>query len=224
VPWSELSRIRLNSDARSQYTAIHFTETLMLAGLKPSIGTVGDALDNGLAEATIGRYKTECVRAGSPFRTRPIRTLADLEDITSTWVCWYNASRLMRRLGRRPPTEAEAEYYARPTSATAPGARRDELARCIGTGVPVSPPSPGRITEPVFRDAGTSLRPGRGDSVSACHLRFPYRALFCPDGPSRSGLDASRAASASGCCAHPPRLTADELSDELSAAYVQGSA
>ncbi|MGI9008017.1 MAG: IS3-like element ISMysp3 family transposase, partial [Streptosporangiaceae bacterium] len=37
----------------------------------------------------------------------------DLEDITSAWVHWYNTSRLMHRLGRRPPTEAESEYYAR---------------------------------------------------------------------------------------------------------------
>ena len=102
-----------HSDAGSQYTAIHFTETLTLAGLKPSIGTVGDALDNALAETTIGLYKTECIRDGSPFRTGPIRTLADLEDITCTWVCWYNESRLMHRLGRRPPTEAEAEHYTR---------------------------------------------------------------------------------------------------------------
>jgi putative transposase len=56
-----------HSDAGSQYTAIHFTEALMLAGLKPPIGTVGDALDNGLAETTIGLYKTECIRDGSPF-------------------------------------------------------------------------------------------------------------------------------------------------------------
>jgi hypothetical protein len=28
------------------------------------------------------------------------------------WVHWYNARRLMHRLGRRPPAEAEAEYYA----------------------------------------------------------------------------------------------------------------
>ncbi len=28
------------------------------------------------------------------------------------WVHWYNASRLMHRLRRRPPVEAEAEYYA----------------------------------------------------------------------------------------------------------------
>jgi putative transposase len=102
-----------HSDAGSQYTAIHYSETLMLEGLIPSIGTVGDALDNGLCETTIGLYKTECVRAGSPFRSRPIETLADLEDITAAWVAWYNGSRLMHRLGRRPPAEAEAEYYAR---------------------------------------------------------------------------------------------------------------
>ncbi len=85
----------------------------MLEGLIPSIGTVGDALDNGLCETTIGLYKTECVREGSPFRNGPIRTLADLENMTSAWVAWYNEHRLMHRLGRRPPTEAEAEYYAR---------------------------------------------------------------------------------------------------------------
>jgi putative transposase len=26
-------------------------------------------------------------------------------------VHWYNTGRLMHRLGRRPPAEAEAEYY-----------------------------------------------------------------------------------------------------------------
>ena len=102
-----------HSDAGSQYTAIHYSETLMLEGLIPSIGTVGDALDNGLCETTIGLYKTECVREGSPFRTGPIRTLTDLENSTSAWVAWYNERRLMHRLRRRPPAEAEAEYYAR---------------------------------------------------------------------------------------------------------------
>ena len=85
----------------------------MLAGLIPSVGTVADALDNALCETTIGLYKTECIRDGSPFRSGPIHTLADLEDITSAWVSWYNERRLMHRLGRIPPVEAEAEYYAR---------------------------------------------------------------------------------------------------------------
>jgi putative transposase len=101
-----------HSDAGSQYTALRFGETLLLEGLIPSIGSVGDALDNALAETTIGLYKTECVRDGSPFRTGPIATLADLEQVTSAWVHWYNTARLMHRLGRLPPAEAEAEYWA----------------------------------------------------------------------------------------------------------------
>lgn len=66
-----------------------------------------------LAETTIGLYKTECVRPGSPFRNGPIRTLADLEEATSAWAAWYNNERLMHRLGRKPPAEAEAQYWVR---------------------------------------------------------------------------------------------------------------
>jgi len=101
-----------HSDAGSQYTSIHFAETLMLEGLRPSIGTVGDAYDNALAETTIGLYKTECIRDDSPFRDGPLETAADVEKITSEWVHWYNTRRLMHRLGRRPPAEAETGYWA----------------------------------------------------------------------------------------------------------------
>ncbi|EUA50048.1 putative iSRs2 transposase [Mycobacterium xenopi 3993] len=68
-----------------------------------------------MAETTIGLYKTECVRAGSPFRTGPIRTLADLENITSAWVHWYNTARLMHRLGRR--------RQPKPRPSTTPGCK-----------------------------------------------------------------------------------------------------
>ncbi len=102
-----------HSDAGSQYTSVRFAQTLLLAGLTGSVGSVGDAYDNALAETTIGLYKTECTRSGSPFRNGPIRTLANLEEITSSWVHWYNTERLMHHLGRRPPAEAEAGYWAR---------------------------------------------------------------------------------------------------------------
>ena len=110
-----------HSDAGSQYTAVHFGQTLFLEGLTPSIGSGGDAYDNALAETTIGLYKTECIRAGSPFQRGPIRTLADREEITSAWVHWYNTRRLIHRLGRTPPAEAEAAYYA-PTNTATPAA------------------------------------------------------------------------------------------------------
>ena len=96
----------------TQYTALKFGETLYLEGLTPSIGTVGDAYDNALAETTIGLYKTECIRDGSPFHAGPLATLADVEHTTSAWIHWYNQQRLMHRLGRRPPAEAEADYHA----------------------------------------------------------------------------------------------------------------
>jgi putative transposase len=94
-----------------QYTSVRFTETLHLHGLSPSIGTVGDAYDNALAETTIGLYKTECIRDGSPFRRGPLTSLANLEAITADWVSWYNTTRLMHRLDRRPPAEAETDHY-----------------------------------------------------------------------------------------------------------------
>lgn len=105
-----------HSDAGSQYTSVRFGETLTLSGLTPSIGSVGDAFDNALAETTIGLYKTEAVRQDSPFRRGPLRRLSDVESLTAAWVHWYNTSRLMHRLGRIPPIEYEQAYYARDTA------------------------------------------------------------------------------------------------------------
>jgi len=100
-----------HSDAGSQYTSVRFGETLSLSGIQPSVGSVGDAYDNALAETTIGLYKNECIRGDSPFRSGPLNTLSDVEYITVDYVTWYNQQRLMHRLGRIPPAEAEAEYY-----------------------------------------------------------------------------------------------------------------
>jgi putative transposase len=100
-----------HSDAGSQYTSLRFGEQLVLNQLSCSIGSVGDAYDNALAETTIGLYKTECIRTDSPFRRGPLQTVADVEALTAAWVHWYNQQRLMHRLGRRPPSEAEAEYH-----------------------------------------------------------------------------------------------------------------
>jgi putative transposase len=63
-----------------QYTSIHFRETPFLERLVPSIGSVGDAYNNALAETAIGRFKTECYRIGSQCLPRQARTLAELKD------------------------------------------------------------------------------------------------------------------------------------------------
>jgi len=90
----------------------------MLAGLAGSIGTAGDAYDNALAETTIGLYKSECARDGSPFRDGPLATLGDVEKITSAWVHWYNNDRLMHRTGLRPPRRGRPAVLGRPAGIT----------------------------------------------------------------------------------------------------------
>ena len=102
-----------HSDAGSQYTSIRYTDTLTLEGLAASIGTVGDAYDNAAAETVMGLFKNEAIATGSPFRTGPLKTESDVEEITFDWVNWYNNHRLHSTLGNVPPEEFEQTYYAR---------------------------------------------------------------------------------------------------------------
>jgi len=104
-----------HSDAGSQYTSIRFTETLALQRLSASIGSVGDAYDNAVAESLIGLFKNEAIAAGSPFRTGPLRTVADVEAITMNYVDWYNNHRLHSLLELATPEEFETAYYAHNT-------------------------------------------------------------------------------------------------------------
>ena len=63
----------------AQYTSIAFTERLAAAGAAPSVGTVGDALDNALAESHIGLFKTELIRRRGPWKNVDDVELATLE-------------------------------------------------------------------------------------------------------------------------------------------------
>jgi putative transposase len=94
-----------HSDAGSQYTSFRFTQHLIDAGIDASIGTVGDALDNALAESTIGLYKTELINPRGPWHTKN-----EVDVATAAWVEWYNNRRLHWACGGRPPTEFETLY------------------------------------------------------------------------------------------------------------------
>lgn len=99
-----------HADAGSQYTAIRFTEHLDLEGIRPSIGSVGDAFDNALMECVIGLYKTECIRT-TVFHDGPYRNIGDVEYATAGWVDWYNNRRLHSSLGYLSPAEFEQAHY-----------------------------------------------------------------------------------------------------------------
>jgi putative transposase len=91
-----------HTDAGSQYTSTDYTQQLDDAKVLASVGSVGDAYDNAMAESFVDTYKTELI-ADRVWRTR-----AQLEIATIEWVGWYNHERLHESLGDIPPAEFEA--------------------------------------------------------------------------------------------------------------------
>jgi len=55
-----------HSNRGSQYVSIRYTERLNEAGIQPSVGSIGDAYDNSLAETINGLHKTEVIRKRGP--------------------------------------------------------------------------------------------------------------------------------------------------------------
>lgn len=107
----QASQLVHHSDAGSQYTSIRLTEHLEIEGIRPSIGSVGDAYDNALMETMNGLYKTECIRT-TVFHAGPCKALPDVEYATAGCLDWYNSRRLHSTLGYVPPAEHEAAHYA----------------------------------------------------------------------------------------------------------------
>jgi transposase InsO family protein len=103
----------VHSDRGSQYVSMRYTERLAEAGAAPSVGSVGDAYDNALAESVIGLYKTEVIRRRGPWRS-----FDDVEFATLEWVAWFNTQRLLEPLGYVPPAEYEATYHKTQTAHT----------------------------------------------------------------------------------------------------------
>ena len=101
-----------HSDAGSQFTSLRWGQHLADLGALPSIGSVGDAFDNALAESVNGAYKCELIRGPDQG---PWRSVEDVELATLSWVHWYNTERLHEYLDYVPPAEFEAAYAARGT-------------------------------------------------------------------------------------------------------------
>ena len=77
-----------------QYTSYEYTERLKRAGIAPSRGRTGTALDNAMAESVISTLKRELI---SRYRWP---TRLDLELALVTYIGWYNARRRHRSLKR----------------------------------------------------------------------------------------------------------------------------
>ena len=90
----------------AQYTSEDYIQQLDDARVLASVGTVGDAYDNALAESFVDSFKTELIA------DRVWRTHTQLELAVVEYVAWFNHVRLHSSLGNRPPAEHEQRYAA----------------------------------------------------------------------------------------------------------------
>jgi putative transposase len=97
-----------HSDRGSQYVSFDYTPTLVDHRVLQSVGSVGDAYDNALAESFVDSFKTELI-ADRVWQTRQQLELATVE-----YIGWFNHDRLHSALGYLTPVEHEARWRTQP--------------------------------------------------------------------------------------------------------------
>jgi transposase InsO family protein len=147
-----------HADHGSQYTSIKLTTRLLKAGIRASMGTVGDSYDNALAENFWSVLKTECVRR-TAFATRADAEIALFEYIDG----FYNTRRIQKNLGWRSPDEYEAAWHAehqdQPVRRGQPPAPPADRSRGPARDHPAPPNRPGHTANQVSPNRRTASAP-----------------------------------------------------------------
>lgn len=92
-----------HSDQGTQYTSIQYGQRLRHAGIRPSMGSVGDAYDNAMCESFFATLECELLDRMS------LRTKDQARRETFSFIeGWYNPRRRHSALGYRSPEEFEA--------------------------------------------------------------------------------------------------------------------
>jgi putative transposase len=93
-----------HSDQGSQYTSLAFGKRCQEAGVRPSMGSVGDAYDNAMCESFFATLECELLDRRR-FASQAEARMACFSFIEG----WYNPVRLHSALGYRSPMTYEAE-------------------------------------------------------------------------------------------------------------------
>ena len=97
-----------HSDQGSQYTSLAFGERCRQMGVRPSMGTVGDAYDNAMAESFFASLEAELIERHS-FESKAQARMA-----VFTWIeGWYNPRRRHSGLGYLSPLNFERSQQNR---------------------------------------------------------------------------------------------------------------
>ncbi len=98
-----------HSDQGSQYTSLAFGRRCREAGVRPSMGSVGDCYDNAMCESFFATLECELIDR------RCFRTRAEAKTETFVYIeGWYNPQRRHSALGYLSPLEYERQHSTSP--------------------------------------------------------------------------------------------------------------
>jgi putative transposase len=132
-----------HSDQGSQYTSLAFGQRCEQAGVRPSMGSVGDCFDNAMCESFFATLECELLERHH-FKTQVEARMAVFEFIEG----WYNPRRRHSALGYLSPNEYErvrrdqAEQIMRSSTALRTAWPPQETASGAVHGAAVSDPKP----------------------------------------------------------------------------------
>lgn len=97
-----------HSDQGSQYTSVAFGNRCREMGVRPSMGTVGDAYDNAMAESFFASLECELIAR------RSWKTKTEARMAVFTWIeSWYNPHRRHSALNYLSPNNFERKHTER---------------------------------------------------------------------------------------------------------------
>jgi putative transposase len=104
---SSFPRSGVSNKPRAIHASIAFTVRLVDEGIDPSVGSVGDAYDNTLAELQFGLGKSELIDHEGPWRN-----IDQVEVAAAGWVQWFNTDRTHGSFDGLTTLELEQLDYA----------------------------------------------------------------------------------------------------------------
>jgi putative transposase len=161
-----------HSDQGSQYTSIAFGERCQKMGVRPSMGTVGVAYDNAMAESFFATLECELIDR----RSWPTKTEARLALFTYI-EGWYNPRRRHSALGQMSPANFERKQIDNHRMPAPRGAH----------GLPTGGACVAGATPPVDihgrpQFARLSHVAGEQEKIADIHPAFRRSTRFGPDG------------------------------------------